>query len=494
MLHSFRSNRFNISRFNNQIRRKGVAEMGIYASFLENCQTNLYWKPTDRLLLAVSGGVDSMVLLDLIQRLPEGIKPWFGIVHVNHQLRESSIEEEVFLLQYCKDNSIPFFSKRWPIKEHPVEGTEVAAREFRYTFFHEVLKKERATHLLTGHHADDQMETILMRLVRGGQLESIIGIKKQRSFYESLLTRPLLDYSKKAICEYSRLRELSFFEDETNKSLDFTRNRYRHQVVPLLKKENAQVLVHFLEFSSDLQDMITVAKKEIKKIMKSICFQRDPFCWELDVEKFSALEPAVQRQVMQTLFNSLFEKEANEFGRKHQMQIISLIEDDKPNSQLDLPGSWIGQKSYQKFYFLKEKGQHEEANKKIASALSLNLEEWVILPNGARIGLFQATKKLWTPNKTKQVIWLDPASVHLPLQVRNRRPGDRMTLKGLETGSKKIKDIFIDQKIPLNKREEAILVTDFKEEIIWLVEYKESRLSIVPETDKIHYILIYESK
>jgi tRNA(Ile)-lysidine synthase/bifunctional protein TilS/HprT len=194
------------------------------------------------------------------------------------------------------------------------------------------------------------------------------------------------------------------------------------------------------------------------------------------------------------LFNKLFETETNDFGRKHQMQIISLLENDTPNSQLDLPGTWIGQRNYQKFYFLKEKGQHEESDKKIAGTLSLHLEEWVTLPNGARIGLFQATKEIEVPNKTKQVIWLDPASVRLPLQVRNRRPGDRMTLKGLETGSKKIKDLFIDQKIPLHKREEAILVTDSKEEIIWLVEYKESRLSIVPETDKIHYILIYESK
>ncbi len=494
MLHSFRSNRFIISRLTNQIQHKGAAEMTMYASFLENCQNNLYWKPTDRLLLAVSGGVDSMVLLDLIQRLPEGIKPWFGIVHVNHQLRDVSIEEERFLSQYCKDKGIPFFLKRWSVKEHPAEGTEAAAREFRYGFFHEVLKEEQATHLLTGHHADDQMETILMRLVRGGQLESIAGIKKQRPFYGSLLTRPLLDYSKKSIYQYSRSRTLSFYEDETNKSLNYTRNRYRHQIAPLLKKENAKVLTHFSDFSSDLQDVITIAKKEIEEIASNTCFQRNPFCWELDVQQFLILEPAMKRQVMQFLFNKLFETETSDFGRKHQMQIISLLENDTPNSQLDLPGTWIGQRNYQKFYFLKEKGQHEESDKKITGTLSLHLEEWVTLPNGARIGLFQATKEIEVPNKTKQVIWLDPASVRLPLQVRNRRPGDRMTLKGLETGSKKIKDLFIDQKIPLHKREEAILVTDSKEEIIWLVEYKESRLSIVPETDKIHYILIYESK
>jgi len=478
---------------NDQIERKGAVKMDIYFDFLECCQNNLYWKSTDRLLLAVSGGVDSMVLVDLIQRLPHAIRPWFGVVHVNHQLRQASIEEEKFLSQYCANNRIPFFLKRWPEEKHPIEGVEAAAREFRYAFFHEVLKEQQATHLLTGHHGDDQMETILMRMVRGGQLESIAGIKKQRIFYGKQLTRPLLDYSKKTLYQYSQERLLSFYEDESNNSLEYTRNRYRHQVIPLLKKENTQVLTHFADFSSDLQDVITIAKKEIEKQAANVCFQKGPFCWELNVPLFLTFEPAMKRQLMQILFNKIFHKEVSEVGRKHQVQIIDLIEKDKPNSQLNLPGNWVGQKSYQKLYFFKENEQ-EVTTKKIQGIYPLNLGEWVPLPNGAKIGLFEATKESVVTDQTKKVIWLDPESIQLPLQVRNRKPGDRITLKGLETGSKKIKDLFIDQKISRNKREEAILVTDSKEEIIWLVEYKESRLSIEPETDKIHYILIYENK
>ncbi|SDQ37496.1 tRNA(Ile)-lysidine synthase [Carnobacterium viridans] len=478
---------------NNQIERKGAVKMDMYFDFLERCQNNLYWKSTDRLLLAVSGGVDSMVLVDLIQRLPDVIRPWFGVVHVNHQLRQASIEEEKFLSEYCATNRIPFFLKRWPVREHPIEGVEAAAREFRYAFFHEVLKEQQATHLLTGHHKDDQMETILMRLVRGGQLESIAGIKKNRNFYGKRLTRPLLDYSKKILYQYSQERSLSFYEDESNDSLEYTRNRYRHQIIPLLKKENKQVLTHFSDFSSDLQDVIILAKKEIENQASTVCFQKGPFCWELDVPLFLTFEPAMKRQVMQIVFNSLFHKEVSEVGRKHQVQIIDLIEKDKPNSQLNLPGNWIGQKIYHKFYFFKEDEQ-EVATKKIQDTYPLNLGEWLSLSNGGRLGLFEATKESVDTDHTKKVVWLNPESIQLPLQVRNRKPGDRMTLKGLETGSKKIKDLFIDQKIPRNKREEAVLVTDSNEEIIWLIEYKESRLSIEPETDKIHYILIYESK
>lgn len=468
--------------------------MDIYSEFLERCQTNLYWKPTDRLLLAVSGGVDSMVLLDLFQRLPKSVKPWFGVVHVNHQLREASMEEEQFLFRYCTSKNIPFFFKRWDTNARPIEGTEVAAREFRYAFFHEMLEEQKATHLLTAHHGDDQMETILMRLVRGGQLESIAGIKRQRLFYGRQLIRPLLDYSKEAIYQYSQKHSLIFFEDETNKSLEYTRNRYRHQIVPLLKQENTQVLAHFAEFSSDLQDIIKLAEKEVGKNAMSVCSQKNPFYWELNVQLFLTFEPAMKRQIMRVLFNNLFKTEGSKFGRKHQVQIIDLIENGKPNSQLNLPGGWIGQKTYQKFYFLKEDYEQEEINLKIDGVFSLGLGEWVQLPNGSKIGLFEATKEIVDKNKEKKAIWLDPKSIQLPLQVRNRRPGDRMTLKGLQTGSKKIKDLFIDQKVPQHKREEAVVITDNKEEIIWLVEYKESRLSIDPETDKIHYILIYESK
>ncbi len=402
------------------------------------------------------------------------------------------MKKKNFLWIIVKVQIFRFFFKRWPVKEQPTDGVEAAARAFRYAFFRDVLREQQATHLLTGHHGDDQIETILMRLVRGGQLESIAGIKEQRSFYGSQLTRPLLPYSKKMLYQYSQERSLVFFEDETNKSLNYTRNRYRHQIVPLLKKENSQVLTHFSEFSSDLQDVIIVAKKEIEKNAASLCTEKTPFCWELDIHLFLTFEPAMKRQVMQALFNKLFKNEASEFGRKHQRQIIQLIENDKPNSQLDLPGNWIGKKVYQTFYFIKKQEQLPEKNKKIAGTLLLNLGEWLTLPSGERIGLFEATKEKAALNQTKQLIWLDPMSIQLPLNVRNRQPGDRMTLKGLKNGSKKVKDLFIDQKIPLNKREEALLVTDNKGEIIWLVEYKESRLSIVPETDKIHYILIYE--
>ncbi|MEK4946768.1 tRNA lysidine(34) synthetase TilS [Carnobacterium sp. FSL W8-0810] len=467
--------------------------MDMYAEFLEKCQNNLYWNTTDRLLLAVSGGVDSMVLLDLIQRLPSSLRPWFGVLHVNHELRKASIEEEHFIFEYCIKKNIPFFSRKWDIDTHPAEGVEAAAREFRYTFFHEMLEEQQATHLLTGHHRDDQAETILMRLVRGGQLESISGIKKQRVFHGKQLIRPLLDYDKESIYYYSQEQALSFFEDETNKSLDYTRNRYRHQIVPLLKKENAQVLTHFSDFSSDLLDLIQLAEKDIKRNTANVCIQKGINKWELDIPLFLTFEPAMRRQVMQLLFNQVFETEVHPVGRKHQIQMIHLIESIKPNSQVDLPGNWVGQKSYQKLYFFKRTAKLEVNTKKIEQELSLNLGKWIQLPTGARIGLFEADQALTIKNKDAQVIWLNPSSISLPLQVRNRKAGDRMTLKGLETGSKKIKDLFIDQKIPYDKREEAIIVADSRGEIIWLVEYKESRLSIVPETDKIHYILIYEN-
>ncbi|MEG0750091.1 MAG: tRNA lysidine(34) synthetase TilS, partial [Carnobacterium sp.] len=119
-------------------------------------------------------------------------------------------------------------------------------------------------------------------------------------------------------------------------------------------------------------------------------------------------------------------------------------------------------------------------------------EQWATLANGGQIGLFRVAAHAEPPDQGHQHIWLDPEEVVLPLTIRHRKPGDRMSLKGMETGHKKIKSIFIDQKIPLKQRDEVYLITDATNEIIWLVEYKESRLSIQRETDKIQYILIYQ--
>ncbi|SEK98048.1 tRNA(Ile)-lysidine synthase [Carnobacterium iners] len=460
------------------------------SDFTEKCQQHLLWKSSDRLLIAVSGGVDSMVLLDLIQRLPDTLRPWYGVVHVNHELRAVSMEEERFLKEQCRLKNVPYFSRHWDSKKHPETGVELAARNFRYAFFKETMQVVKATHLLTAHHADDQLETILMRLVRGGQLEGMTGIQAQRPFGIGLLVRPLLHYSKEQIYAYSKARHLDYYEDETNVDLLYTRNRYRQKIAPLLKLENRQVLTHFKDFSADLSDVLFLANQVIQQKSEQILLESKSDFYELDRSVLLSCEPETQRQVLKhILIEKVYHAYPVEMLRKQVEELLGLMTGTKSNAQLDLPDGWKARREYQHFYLEKNKFSESLLLRKERKLL---LGQWVSITNGARIGLFQIEANTTSPFEKDEHIWIEPSKVSLPLLIRHRKPGDRMTLKGMDIGHKKIKTILIDQKIPLKAREEMLILTDSLDEIIWLLKYKESRLSIQRETDKIQYILVYQ--
>lgn len=328
--------------------------MELFSDFLKNCQQHLLWKPSDRLLIAVSGGVDSMVLLNLIQRVPDALRPWYGVVHVNHELRTASIAEESFLEEQCRIKKIPYFSRNWKSDQHPKTGIELAARNFRYTFFKEMMEANQATHLLTAHHADDQLETILMRLVRGGQLEGMTGIQVQRFFGTGLLVRPLLQYAKEEIYAYSETNHLDYYEDETNIELTYTRNRYRQTIAPLLKLENNQVLNHFRDFSSDLSDVLFLANQVIQQKSAQVLLESKSDFYEIDKSTLLGFEPEIQRLVLKhILLNKVYHSCPVETLRKQVAELLDLMTGSKSNAQLDLPGGWKGRRQYQQFFFRK---------------------------------------------------------------------------------------------------------------------------------------------
>lgn len=458
--------------------------MDLFKDFLKLCQKQFYWKKSSRVLIAVSGGVDSMVLLGLMQRLPNEWKPWFAVVHVNHQLREASMKEAVFLEQFCQQAEIPFFMTKWETSQHPRVSVEEAAREFRYGFFKKVFIDQQATHLLTAHHGDDQIETILMRLVRGGALESMAGIKDVRPFLYGFLVRPLLSYTKEQLYQYSEEQQLRYFEDETNHSLMYTRNRYRNQVVPLLKEENPQLVPHFADFSKDLQDVLAVARGEIKRQLEHISKTTADGNLQLARIGYLQLDDSLQRLVMQEVLMTVYQHENQAFQRLHLQAVHDLLVSPHPNGQIDLPGQWIAKRSYDTLVF----GPPELSEVPLEDAKELRLGEWVRLPQGGKVGVFPADTLL--ESNGQKVIWLDADSIKFPLTVRRRRPGDRMSLKGTK-GTKKIKDVLIDQKVPLKQRDELRIVCDANGEVVCFLGYKDSRLSIERETDTIQYILIH---
>lgn len=445
-----------------------------------------YWNPNDHVLLAVSGGVDSMVLAHLMVHLPKRMRPKLSVAHVNHKLREEADDEEKFIQEWAKTQKLPFYSCTWEQESHPETGIEEAAREFRYAFFRKTMIKSEATILLTAHHLDDQAETVLMRLVRGGTLDQLRGILPVRKFGNGKIIRPLLNFAKASLYFYADEQNVTYYEDESNQSLKYSRNRYRNEIIPLLKKENREVESHLVNYAQDISDILSVAHPIISEKYK-ILVKNEKSKLKIDHDQLQKESEAVQRLVLLEALKSIYKLSNETFKKTHIQLLLEWMRESPPNSQLSLPGDKIALKEYETTWIKQKESVLEDPSAKSAQ---LKLNEWVKVTDSEEIGLFQSNSIQAVDGKK---IYLDPEKIQLPLTVRHRKNGDRMTLKGL-TGTKKIKDIFIDQKIPLKKRNKAWLIEDARGNILWLVGYKESILSITPLTDRISYILAYKKE
>lgn len=431
-----------------------------------------------------------MGLVDLVYSLPQEIRPIIILAHVNHQLRPESEKEEQDMKEWARNKHLTLHVYRWEKAEHPSAGIEEAARNVRYRFFERVMKKEKASKLLTAHHANDQAETVLMKLVRGGFLEQFTGMDRVRPFGEGQLLRPLLYVSKQELYAYAAEEKLFYNEDKTNDTLDYSRNRYRNQVLPLLREENEKAEEHLIDFSNDLSDLLTATEPLLFEKSEGYITENTSG-FDLNRGILNEL-PAFRRILLSILLKRMGHYSATSFKRKHVFLLLDWIEHAAPNSQFNLPDRWLAKKSYKKIQFLHR--EEKEKTKSSAFLRQLHLGEWVHLPSGESIGLIPEKKQADQANNEKEEwVLLDPEKVSLPLRVRHRKNGDRLQLKG-GGGTKKVKDIFIDQKVPLKDRDRAWVVEDQTGRILWLVGYKESVLSLGKRTDRMMYMLIMKKE
>lgn len=222
-----------------------------------------------KFLLAASGGPDSMALLQML--VDEVPIDQLIVAHLNHQLRKDSYLETELLEKFCRKNNLLLFDKKWPINLHPKSGFEAAAREYRYQFLDEVAQEVGADYLLTAHHGDDLLENILLKLIRSGDANEMSSLRPVRPWQGRLLVRPLLEFSKAQLLEFDKKRKIFYIEDSTNNEDDIQRNRLRHHVLPLLKKENPNILVNGLRFL-DSMAVLQEDRKEYFSCIKAVAF------------------------------------------------------------------------------------------------------------------------------------------------------------------------------------------------------------------------------
>ncbi|WEV50778.1 tRNA lysidine(34) synthetase TilS [Lactobacillus sp. ESL0731] len=213
------------------------------------------------LVVATSGGPDSMALLAMVNAMQAKYQLKIIAAHLDHQLRPDSEMEAAVIEQYCRGRQIKVITTVWPMQLHPQKGVEAAARDYRYSFLLKVMRQERGDYLLTAHHCDDLLENILLKFIRSGnpsEMNSLKAVSQRRGIK---LLRPLLTSNKEELLLYDRERQVPFVQDSTNAEDDVLRNRLRHHVVPLLKQENPLIGHNALRYSEQMSVLTTLAKR-----------------------------------------------------------------------------------------------------------------------------------------------------------------------------------------------------------------------------------------
>ena len=421
-------------------------------------ETNLIIKKIDNLkdnyiVIGVSAGPDSMALLHMIKN---NTKKKIICAHVNHNLRKESDEEEQYLKNYCKDNGITFESMK--IKKFKENNLENEARKKRYNFFEKILKKYDSHYLFLAHHGDDLIETIIMKIIRGSNLEGYSGIKTYSKQKDYTIVRPLLSLTKDDILKYNKDNNIKYYIDKTNVNESYTRNRYRMNILPILKKEDKYVHLKFLKYSNTLQEYYNYIEDITKDKIKN-----DYNNYTIDITKFNKEHPFMKKNIIFYMLSELYNNEANIIKDKHIDSIINLINTNKPNIYINLPKNYIVKKSYQKITI--EKKECKIENYKIEFKNKIKINNIII------------EKRDNIETDGNDVCRLNSKDIKLPLYLRNKLDGDYIYVLGLN-GKKKIKDIFIEEKIDLKERNSYPILVDSNDTVLWIPNIKKSKYNV----------------
>lgn len=440
-----------------------------------------------KIVVGVSGGPDSLALLHYLQGIKDKRNLSIIVAHVDHMFRgQESYEDAMFVKRMCEQYDIPFEMTRVNVTELmgiTGKSSQIAAREVRYHFYGEIMERYDYSYLALGHHGDDQVETILMRLTRGSSGKARAGIPFSRCFKQGTLFRPFLGLTKEEIQQYCQNHSLTPRIDPSNEKGIYSRNRIRKQVLPFLKKENHHVHEHFQRFSEEIQSDELFLQELTEKEINPVIIVKEEGKITIDIKSFLRVPLPLQRRGIQLILNYLYNEKPASLSAIHIDQVFSLIHHHEPSGKLDFPN---GLKVIRSYYHLSFQLQVTKAE---AYLFEIKEPGKIVLPNGGSICIDYSDGQLPKTNRYTALFKVD--SIHLPIVVRTRKKGDRMTLKGMR-GSKKLKDIFIDQKVPIQDRETWPVITDKEDCIIWLPGLKKSSFEGIDYTAKRYILLTYD--
>ena len=408
-----------------------------------------------RVLVAVSGGADSVALLSLLHHVADKMDLSLEAAHLDHTLRDASCADAKFVEELCLRLEVPLTMEHLnvaAIAKQRKGNLEEVAREVRRGFLEETAQARNCHMIALGHHADDQAETFLLRLLRGAGTTGLVGMR----MVNDTVVRPLLPFHRTDLLAYLREEGLTWREDESNQDQTFTRNRIRHQLLPLLASFNPNI-------SSQLAGLCEQMRQDddfwLEQVSQELtrCGQRQKDSYSLDRLQLLELAPALAGRVIRAALQEV-RGDLRGMTAAHITDILQLINQGPPQGELSLPGAWIARR-YDSLLFSRQKPDPINYFE-----LVLNEPGTYQLPDGK---LLSVSLEDHACGESATSVEFSQASLTLPLLIRHCKPGDRFRPSGMN-GTKKLQDLFVDLKLTKEDRQESLLLLK-DEEVLWVV-------------------------
>ena len=413
---------------------------------------NTLWNKEDKIAIALSGGVDSIVLFHLLVTEYKDSYKELVVFHINHGLREESYEEAEFVERFVKDFDVKFYKEELNmsgLERDSHTSEEMLARELRYQAFNKMAKLEGVTKLLTAHHKNDQVENILMRLLTGRSIDHSLAIYEEIEMAGLTIYRPLLNSLKAELEEYARENNLHYYVDATNFDTDYTRNNIRHNIVPLINDINSGSFDNLINFANYYQNINNNLKKAILSNKDNYIFSRDEDKISLVKDKFLELN----EEEMYFLLKDLITDELGVFDVKQKaiFDVVSSLKKNSGNKSYDLKNNLKIISQYETLYI--HKIEKKCYNDKIEIIIDKICENSVYE--------FYQNKFIISTDAKDSEIGFNKSE--LPLLVTIKKEGDRVRRGEI---NKKLSRIFIDEKVPKELRDTLPVIRNNKGEVL----------------------------
>lgn len=440
-------------------------------------------KENDNIVVGVSGGADSMALLNVLMEIKKEINFNIFVAHVNHGVRgEDALADQLFVERKAREMNVPYYFKNVDMEKHAREKkitAEEAGRELRYGFFRDILKQQGGGKIAVAHNKNDQAETLLLRIMRGTGIDGLKGME----FIAGDIIRPILNIAREDIENYINVNSVETVLDKTNLMTIYNRNKVRLELIPYIIDNFNPNIINTLWRLSSIADVDSgflnaLAEEKYNLIVKS----ETKHSIILDGTIFNREDRSIKIRVVRLMIYKLVES-LQGISEQNVQSIVDLFERMETGKQLNLPAGIIGRVSYNDLII-----HNSIAEKQNDFYYKLTFGENIFPDLGISIRI-SVQEKLIIPND-KNVKCFDSELIKGNLYIRNRKNGDKFNPFGMK-GTKKVKDYFIDEKIPKDLRDEIPLLMD-DENIIWIIGFATSEAYRITENTKNILIVDYK--